>query len=638
MADTDRLGLTAPITRRDMLNGVLLGSGAALGAAACPAHALAAGQGADGLDPFTGYGGVGDYALSNGNTAAVMNAAHRVRDGAYQALGDGPAAGPVDEDYDLVIVGGGLSGLMAAYEYAKGTGGRRRCLILENHPVFGGAAKQNEFLVNGVRLIGPQASNDFLPPEPGSGTQVDQVFAELDIPRTYTFKDWDPKLTPLRFALDNYDNMDGMAEGTVDVAYHFDPSTGAKQPYWVRNIWEDALARTPYGADVRRQLLQWRATTGETGDEDPRLLDTMTYKHYLEQVKGYAPAVTRFAQPVVGLLGGVGADAVSARVGHHYVTEGRGKPTPSFPGGNSMLSRYLTRALIPDALGAGPTGGQAGFNAVANGRVRFDALDRQGQPTRIRLRATAVRVEHQNRDANSGAVLVTYERDRDLKRVRAKAVIMASGGWVTRRVVADLPDDIRAAYAQFIHAPALVANVALTNWRFLYRLGATAARWIDDGTMFGFCANIRRPMVVGDYDPPLHPDRPTLLTFYMGLYTPGHDAATQASLGRGRLLATSYADYERIIRSQMADMFTGSGFDPRRDIAGIILNRWGHARVVQPPGFYYGVDGRPSPREVVAKGFGRIAIAHAELNGAQNYTGAFQHGKRAAQQILALGV
>jgi spermidine dehydrogenase len=178
----------------------------------------------------------------------------------------------------------------------------------------------------------------------------------------------------------------------------------------------------------------------------------------------------------------------------------------------------------------------------------------------------------------------------------------------------------------------MVVNVALTNWRFLYKLGASAARWFGDG--FGFSCNIRRPMVAGAYHPPLHPDRPTILTFYLGLYTRGKSAAEQGSLGRQQLLATTYADYERQLRRHLTRLFADYGFDPRKDIAGIILNRWGHARVLQPPGFYYGSGGKPAAREIVQRGFGRIAIGHSELNGHQNVTGALAQGKRAVEQVL----
>jgi spermidine dehydrogenase len=46
-------------------------------------------------------------------------------------------------------------------------------------------------------------------------------------------------------------------------------------------------------------------------------------------------------------------------------------------------------------------------------------------------------------------------------------------------------------------------------------------------------------------------------------------------------------DYEREIRQQMIRMFGGSGFDAQKDIAGIILNRWGHGYVTPTPGFFF---------------------------------------------------
>jgi spermidine dehydrogenase len=142
-------------------------------------------------------------------------------------------------------------------------------------------------------------------------------------------------------------------------------------------------------------------------------------------------------------------------------------------------------------------------------------------------------------------------------------------------------------------------------------------------------------MRVGGETPPFHPDRPVVLTFYLGLYEPGRSAAEQGAAGRARMLEASYADYERRIRHQMVRLFADAGFDPRRDIAGIVLNRWGHARLLQPPGFHFGRDGAPSPLEVVARGFGRIAIGHSELNGHQSMSGAMTQGRQAAEQALA---
>jgi len=236
-------------------------------------------------------------------------------------------------------------------------------------------------------------------------------------------------------------------------------------------------------------------------------------------------------------------------------------------------------------------------------------------------------VEHEG-----AGVAVTYEKEGKLYRTRGRAAVVASPGWLNRHVVAGLPADIQTAYGEFHYAPAMSVNVALTNWRFLYKLGAPAVRYFGGG--FGWSCNIRQNMIAGAYRPALHPDKPTLLTFYLGLYTPGRTAAEQGNVGREKMLATPYADYERQIRAQMTHLFADAGFNDKRDIAGIVLNRWGHARILQPPGFYYGRGGKPAAREIVEKGFGKIALAHAELNGHQNATGALAQGKRAAEQVL----
>lgn len=612
-------GLDLPITRRDFVNGVLVGTGAALLSSPGPAQAAE--------DTFTGYGGVGDYAHANGNTWPVIQAGHRLRDGFYSpaALAHAQPAG----DFDLVVVGGGIAGLSAAYYFERASGGGRHTLVLENHPMLGGEARQNEFLVDGERLLGPQGSNDFLPPPPGSGSLADAFFTELDIPREYAWQSWDPALKPLRFARDNYANMDGFQETQVDVGYYFDERQGVP-PQWRRNIWSNALAETPFAANVRRDLLRWRASNGRLDEAENRYLDTLTYKHYLEQVCGYDPAVTRFHEPIVGLLSGVSSDAACARLGRGLV-EAPDRPVAfSFPGGNSPFPRALLRGLLPQALPG------EDFSSLLYGRVDFAALDRPQQATRIRLGATAVRVEHQGGDPGSRTLEVTYEQGGQLWRARARSVVMASGGWVNKHVLADIPQDLRLAYEQFSYAPALIINVALRQWRFLYDLGVTACRWLDDDSGLGYCCNIRQCMVSPDHRPALHPDRPAVLSFYMGLPVPGLPAAQQGMAARARLLATSYLDYELRVRQQMVRLFSAHGFAAERDIAAIVLNRWGHARLIEPPGFHYGHGGKPSPLERVRQGYGRIAIGHSELNGSQHWGSALEYGRRAGERAAAL--
>jgi spermidine dehydrogenase len=218
--------------------------------------------------------------------------------------------------------------------------------------------------------------------------------------------------------------MDGFQESQIDVGYYFDQAQGADRPIWRRNIWDNSLADTPLSAAARRDLLLWRADNGPLSEAEDRYLDTLTYRDYLEKVRGYDPAVTRFIEPIVGLLSGVSADAASARLGRHLVEPSDRPLAVSFPGGNTPFPRALLRGLLPDAFPG------RGFDTLLSAPMNFAALDRDGQNHRIRLSAAALRVEHEHRDAGGGWVEITYEKGGSLYRVRGRNVIMASGGWI----------------------------------------------------------------------------------------------------------------------------------------------------------------------------------------------------------------
>jgi len=299
----------------------------------------------------------------------------------------------------------------------------------------------------------------------------------------------------------------------------------------------------------------------------------------------------------------------------------------SFPGGNDGFSRYFMKALIPDAIEGGRN-----FADIHNGHVRFSALDREENKIRLRLGSSVVRVEHEDSPAPGKSITVIYLRDGKLYRLRARSVIMACGSQLTRKVVSGLPTGHTEAYARFHVSPILVTNVALTNWRFLYRLGFTACKWSGG---FGFGCNIRKPMYIGDYRPPLHPDKPTVLTFYISFHHPGLSIEEQVESGRKKLLGTSYAEFESLITGQMKQLFSDAGFAVEKDIAGIILNRWTYGYVNPQPGFYFGKDGTSSPRDIIRMPFGRISFAHAELNGHQHWVAAVDEGRRAARQALS---
>ena len=141
--------------------------------------------------------------------------------------------------------------------------------------------------------------------------------------------------------------------------------------------------------------------------------------------------------------------------------------------------------------------------------------------------------------------------------------------------------------------------------------------------------------MTGVVDSTIGPDSPIVLSLKVLYSYPGLSTEEQGNRGRGEMLATSFRDYERRIREQFTEMFAGSGFDADRDIAGIILNRWGHAYLSPQPGFFFGRDGRTAPREVLRNApFGRIAFANTDLAGAMDHRYSILEAERAVGQLL----
>jgi spermidine dehydrogenase len=636
-----RLGMDRPITRRDFLNGATVGAGIGLLAAAAPGcrpRPAPSGTGAllEVGDEWYGPGGVGDYAGSHGNTPTVVNAAHAIRDGRFATLADRDLE-DTGEHYDVVIVGGGMAGLGAAYELQHGARPGARFLLIDDHPVFGGESKRNEVEVDGVRLIGPQGANGFSTPAQGAEAKFAEgdakYYEALRIPREFEYSPLENANSSLRFGRDHYGFLYWL-EHQISTGHFFRREGG--EPLWVTNPFQNDFGQAPIAADVARALLEFFASRRRPheGSDLDQWLDGQTYQQVIEQVFGLPPAVTAYLDPIVASATGLGCDATSAYAVYSDALPGFTGYYPetvidhrhSFPGGNDGFARHFVKAIMPWAIE-----GDGSFESIMSGRIRFEELDRPERPARMRLGATVVSVAHDGPAESAATVSIVYLADGRLRRVRANGVVMASGGWVNQHVVRDLPAGHRAAYATFVHAPFLVANVALRRWRFLDRLGITACRYQGD---FGFSCNLRQPMRVGDYRPPLDPDQPALLTFYVPFFYPGKPPKVQGTIGRTELLGTSFAEYERRIRAQLADLFGTAGFDPARDIAAIILNRWGHAYLAPGPGFYFGRDGRPAPRDVIRQPHGRIAFGHSELRGNQHWGPAAEEGARAARQVL----
>jgi spermidine dehydrogenase len=622
------LGMDARISRRDFLNATLLASGAALLHPLSPSDLLA--QRETTSDEWTGYGGIGDYSTSNGNTRKVIGAAHRIRDGEFESL----PADVVDtkEVYDCVVVGGGISGLAAALFFQRHGGPGKTCLVLDNHPIFGGEAKRNEFLVDGHRLIAHQGSAFFPVPFPCSFIGRFYESIGMQNPR-FEYQKWAGPAKELPLPTTPYPDT-GSTYG-----FYFGAKFGQQPGMWLVDPWGKKLEGAPISAQAKADLLRMR-THGVKfkrpqyfGDEISRHLDTMTLEdHFMERYGISRETIRTYLVLVEGGGYGIGPDALSAYSEYaadtlHPMDDSDETGAQMFPDGNSGFARLIVKTLLPDAIEGANT-----VEGVSRGKVNFVALDQKGNRTSIRLGATAVWVKHEGDPAKSQTVSVVYAEGKKVYAVKARSVVMAGGAWTTKHIVRDLPETHRDAYNEFLRSPCMMANVAMRNWRFLYNQGMTGCRWFEG---VGNCVEVRKIATFGADSPTIGPDSPVVLTLKVLYSYPGMPAAEQGHRGRGELMATTFRDYERQIRTQFQGMFSRCGFDAQRDIAGIVLNRWGHAYLNPQPGFFFGKDQKPAPSEVLRAGpFGRIAFANTDLSGIMDHRSSILEAHRAVEQLL----
>jgi spermidine dehydrogenase len=629
-SSSDRaLGLDRDITRRDFLNSTLLASGGLLLNSASPAQLLAQ-QSAEkpAEDDWTGYGGIGDYSKSNGNTMLVMDAGHRIRNGEFETL---PAnIINTGESYDCVVVGGGISGLAAALIFQQLAGKGKKCLVIDNHPIFGGEAKRNEFLVDGHRLMAHQGSAFFPVPYPHSFIARFYESIGLKAPRL-EYQKWGGPDPEMKLSTTPY--LGSAPNGT-----YFGPKFAKPDGTWIvgDKVWE----RAPISEKARQELIKYDSAGDASvpvprypGDAISRRLDSITLEDYMLERGGISRETIReFLCPGEGGGYGLGPDALSGYTAYaadmlHPLDISDETGQQMFPGGNGGIARLITKTLIPDSIAGSPS-----LDDVCRKPVNFPALDRPGSPVRIRLDSTAVWVQHEGDPLKSEFVTVAYTRGGKTYSIKARSVVMAGGSWTTKHIVRDLPSDLSDAYAKFYRAPCLMANVAVRNWRFLYKMGISGCRWYGG---LGEYTQVRKLALCGADSPTISPDSPVVLTLKILYPHPGKPTDEQGHLGRAELFSVPFRDYERQLRQQFTDMFSRSGFNPKNDIAGIILNRWGHAYLTPPPGFFFGKDGKPAPGDLLrAAPFGRIAFANTDLSGVADHRSSIIEANRAVGQLL----
>jgi spermidine dehydrogenase len=650
MMPTDKDDLDPPnadITRRDFVGGALLGTGTMLLGMGSPASIRTAaaqtpGLTMTGLGPeWTGPGGIGDYAKSNGNTAEIVNAAHGAirnheRDSGLHSAQD------TGESYDLVVIGCGIAGLSAGHTYHKARPSSS-VLMLDLAPIFGGEAKQNEFDVDGYHLTAPQGSTGIVVPftrakDAGMWTHFAK---DLGFPDEFVFQKPTGMTKDILVPHDAWFPMHIGWEQS-DTGFFYEGKG------WSINPWRNGFKDAPLSETTKRAMLMMDSFRTPPVREDwAQWLDSMTYEQFLKDVVGI-PAesmreITSYINPVAAAEGcGLGADVISAYsaynfllpgvIGYYRQQNGGIDPTDelflaSFPGGNAGTARCFLKKIIPGAFN-----GEYRLADIINSPVQWNQLDRANQPVRMRLSSTVIQVAHLGDPDSAKGVEVTYAKGGKLYRVRAKAAVCAGQQHTNRHICRDLPETYKQAMNAFHHAPMLTVNVAVRNWKFLEKLGIASARWFDG---FGWWMSLRRNLEIeGQTTMPLDPAKPAVFSLYNPFCIPGIPFPDQCRAARMQLFGMSYKDIETGVRQQFTKMFADHGFDANRDIAGIISNRWGHAYVVDPPGFFFGKNGKPAPKDVIRKRFNRISFGHSELSGQQMWETAAEEGERAANQIL----
>ena len=636
-SDDRELGMARTITRRDFLNGVSIAVGASLVA------------GNPWLDAF----GIPDSPFApekdpsyyppaktgmRGSHDGSFEVAHELRDGKQW-----PDATSDNETYDLVVVGGGMSGLAAAYFFRKYAGADSKILILDNHDDFGGHAKRNEFRSGNRLLLGYGGTQSIEAPAHYSKV-AKGLLQDLGIDVQRFYKYFDQKLfSTMKLEEATFFDKETFGEDRLvmeESAHYFGPRYAAK-----------VTDQMPIALEARHDLLRLQEAKvdylpGLSPEQKRVKLIQKSYKDFLLQDVKTHPDVPKIFQTTTHDLYAVGIDAVSAYDCAQYGFPGFGGMTlPKrrsgddeeeeepyifhFPDGNASIARMLVRSLVPGSA-PGST-----MEDIVTARMNYAKLDDPASKVRIRLNSTAVHARHVGNPQSAREVEVTYVRGGQARSVRAAACVLACYNMVIPYLCPEMSDKQKEALAYAVKIPLVYTNVQIKNWKAFQKLGLSSI--YAPGAYFSNIS-LDFPVSMGDYKFPASPDEPCVLHLLRTPCKPGLPCKDQYRAGRWELFTTKFETFERRVRDQLGRMLSAGGFDPATDIEAITVNRWPHGYAYEYNRLFEPLD-RPADQRPCVIGrqpFGRITIANSDADGHAYTNIAIDQGHRAVKEVMAM--
>ena len=663
--ESDReLGMTRDITRRDFLNGVAV---AVAGAALAPSRLQASREIEQGIGQALAPEQAPDYYPPlrtglRGSHPGSFEVAHQLRD----AKAWREAATDTGESYDLVVVGGGISGLASAYFFREAVGRQAKVLVLDNHDDFGGHAKRNEFrhgdrtlLLNGgtLNIEGPgQYSPQAMGLLRAIGIDIDRFEQETASDRAIYSR------LGLRngvwFNKERF-GVDRLVVGT--------PGGAGGRAQANAMSWPEFLAATPLPDQAKKDIARLESKeqpdymAGLSSDEKKQRLVRMSYQDFLLNAAKVHPDAAWFYQTRSDGLFLMHIDALPAFYAWNMNYPGfQGmhlEPTPPevlfnepggqhgrenqaranaagraihFPDGNATIARLLVRSLVPKVI---PGSTQ---EDIVTARADYAQLDGNGSPVRIRLNSIVVNVEHAGAARSAKEVFVTYVKGGRTLRVRGAHCVLACWNSMIPYLCPELPAKQKEALAYGIKAPIVYTSVLVRDWTAFHKLGVA-----NVSAPGGYHSSVQlpEPVTIGQYQCSRTPEDPTVLHLVRTPCAPGKPRKEQHRLGRAELLATTFEQFEREIRSQLGRTLAGGGFDPARDIEAITVNRWPHGYTYNYNTLFDPVEwclSSPDDRACIVgrQQFGHISIANADAAGSSHTDAAIDMAYRAVNEVI----